>query len=251
MRANVDRFLANQQRYFNFCYKGFLDFGGPCVYFHKECLVAGEENFLSERHIEMLYATLTAWGMHRMGDSEKAKTKLTDWPRFQSSIASQSQQLLRFRRYRLTEMSNFEYSDVISQMQDCYNRLDLSVSEATIVANSKALHHLFPEFIPPIDRQYTFRFFTQPTDKWLDPKGKFKQVQLPKARNEQFKLFLKICTEMKNLADRVDSKFIRQEYEESRVTAPKALDNAIVNYVRITASELRGTKPNTDFDTTI
>jgi hypothetical protein len=33
-------------------------------------------------------------------------------------------------------------------------------SETQIVAGSKTLHHVLPDLIPPIDRQYTFRFFT-------------------------------------------------------------------------------------------
>jgi hypothetical protein len=60
----------------------FLAFGGPCVHFHRECLREGEKAFLSYRHIEMLYATLASWGMHRMGGSDKAKTKLAEWEQF-------------------------------------------------------------------------------------------------------------------------------------------------------------------------
>jgi hypothetical protein len=36
----------------------------------------------------------------------------------------------------------------------------VSTSQTQIVAGSKMLHHLLPDLIPPIDRQYTFRFFT-------------------------------------------------------------------------------------------
>jgi hypothetical protein len=35
-----------------------------------------------------------------------------------------------------------------------------STSETQIVAGTKVLHHVLPDLIPPIDRQYTFRFFT-------------------------------------------------------------------------------------------
>lgn len=36
----------------------------------------------------------------------------------------------------------------------------VSTSRTQIVAGSKMLHHLLPDLIPPIDRQYTFNFFT-------------------------------------------------------------------------------------------
>jgi hypothetical protein len=39
----------------------------------------------------------------------------------------------------------------------------VSTSRTQIVAGSKMLHHLLPDLIPPIDRQYTFRFFTGQT----------------------------------------------------------------------------------------
>ncbi|MGB2670475.1 MAG: hypothetical protein WA789_03045 [Candidatus Acidiferrum sp.] len=248
MQTNIDRFLANQQRYFSGSHNQFLAFGGPCVYFHEQCLVAGAENFLSLRHIEMLYATLTAWGMHRMGDSEKAKTRLTNWVPFHTSLATQTEGLQQFKGLRMSELSESEYSAAILCLKTHYAALKLSVSGATIVVNSKAFHHLFPEFIPPIDRQYTIRFFTQAPEKWLDPSGKFRTVQLPKTLDEQFHLFHSTCVAMKQLANRVDPELLRREREESHVSTPKALDNAIVNYVRITVSQLRRLKPPADLD---
>lgn len=38
--------------------------------------------------------------------------------------------------------------------------LKVSTSATRIVAGSKALHHVLPDLVPPIDRQYTFQFFT-------------------------------------------------------------------------------------------
>ena len=79
---NSEKFLAGQRRYFENAYEEFSLFGGPSVYFHKRCLEAAGDEFLSLRHIEMLYATLASWGMHRMGDPDQTKTKLTEWNQF-------------------------------------------------------------------------------------------------------------------------------------------------------------------------
>jgi hypothetical protein len=38
--------------------------------------------------------------------------------------------------------------------------IKVSTSRTQIVAGSKRLHHLLPDLILPIDRQYTFSFFT-------------------------------------------------------------------------------------------
>jgi hypothetical protein len=232
---NTDQFLANQQVYFSGAYDQFCAFGGPCVYFHRECLRARAEAFLSTRHIEMLYATLTAWGMHRMGGTETTKTKLTDWEQFRASLGAEAEALRKFQGYKLLDMSEGEYSDAVANLRSTYCRLKLSVSGATIVANSKALYHVLPDLIPPIDRQYTVRFFRQPPDKWRNGTGKFTLIQLPKGIDAQFRLFHQICLDIKRLADRVDRQLVETEIRLHGVTPPKAIDNAIVNYVRITS----------------
>jgi hypothetical protein len=237
---NSERFLADQRTYFSGSYKGFCDFGGPCVYFHRECIHAGHEAFLSERHIEMLYATLTAWGMHRMGDTEKAKTKLTEWRVFRDSLLARVDALKSFQGVTLVNLSESEYSEAISNLQSSYRVLKLSVSDATIVANSKALFHLLPDLIPPIDRQYTVRFFTQKPQQWRNRKGKFTTVTLPKDLDGQFRLFRTICLKVKRLADRIDPDLLQRERNQNDVSAPKAIDNAIVNYVRIVAATSSG-----------
>jgi len=230
-RVNTDKFIVDQKRYFAGSYELFDKFGGPCRYFHDECLRAGLDKFLSERHIEMLYATLTSWGMHRMGTG---KTKLTEWRKFRDSIRDQASKFEQFRSCSFLKMSETEYSNAVLQLQPYYRALKLSESKATIVVNSKALHHLFPEFIPPIDRQYTVRFFTQEPERWRDKKKKFRTISLPHDPGVQFEWFHRTCVGIKRLADRVDPALIEDELRLHNVTAPKALDNAIVNYVSIT-----------------
>ena len=233
---NTDRFLAEQKRYFSGSYEEFCSFGGPCVYFHEECLRAGAEAFLSTRHVEMLYATLTAWGMHRMGDPKKTKTKLTSWDCFNGSILAVSDSLQQFRGLRMLEMAETEYTKVILALKPTYSRLNLSVSNATVVVNSKALFHLFPELIPPIDRQYTIRFFNQAPDQWRDRKVKFRAVSLPTGLDKQFDLFLDICIRVKRLSHHIEPGILEQERRQHQLGAPKALDNAIVNYVTIVSA---------------
>lgn len=235
-QMNTAQFLVDQKTYFSRSYDEFRAFGGPCVYFHLECLRAGKEAFLSRRHIEMLYATLTAWGMHRMGGTETTKTKLTNWERFQASLVVTAPALAEFRSCKLLEMSESHYSEAVSRLRDCYEALDLSMSRATIVVNSKALYHLLPDFIPPIDRQYTIRFFTRGPETWRDTKGRFRMISLPAGIDAQFSLFHKTCVNIKRLADRIDPGLFEAERRQHEVTAPKALDNAIVNYVRIVSA---------------
>lgn len=233
---NAVSFLIEPERYFNGAYEEFLAFGGPSVYFHQRCLEAAELGYLSERHVEMLYATLTAWGMHRMGDLKTTKTKLTDWPTFSHSIATQAAALEAFRNKAFLSMTVDAYSEAIMDLRPIYRTLNLSVSRASVVVNSKALFHLLPDLVPPIDRQFTLRFFQQPSDHWRDSNGKFRMVNLPAGFDNQFGLFHDICVSLKQLADDVGAALFERERQAHGVVAPKALDNAIVSYVRIVSS---------------
>jgi hypothetical protein len=236
---NIEAFLTDQRTYFNRGYKEFCAFGGPCVYFHRECLRAGSDVFLSERHVEMLYATLTAWGMHRMGRA--TRTKLVEWDRFRDSLLSIGDAVQPIRELRMLGCSENDYRDAIAKLHGCYTALRLSMSNATIVVNSKALHHLLPNLIPPIDRQYTVRFFRQHPSEWLDAKRRFTQIPLPASRNEQFELFGSICMDVKRLADRVDRTLFDEQLRDHGVSPPKAIDNAIVSYVATVAEKLAAT----------
>jgi hypothetical protein len=228
---NEASFLSDARKHIAGSYAHFEAFGGPCVYFHQQCLEAGREHFMSDRHVEMLYATLTAWGLHRMGDAKKTKAKLTTWPVFRDSLAKVREPLGRFVRHRMLEMSTAAYSQAILDLRPCYDALDLSVSNSTVVVNSKALFHLLPELIPPIDRQYTLRFFQHLPQRWLGQKGKFRQIQIPKDRADQFELFQNICAKIKELADQIDVSLFEQERRKG-ITPPKVVDNAIVSFVR-------------------
>ena len=132
----------------------------------------------------------------------------------------------------MLKLSLDDYSEVVeAQVRPAYSALDLTESNATVVVNAKALHHLVPDLIPPIDRQYTIRFFTKSPDHWLDSKGKWRMITLPTALDAQFRVFLTTCVDFKRLADGVDPALFDEQRREHGVSPPKALDNAIVNYV--------------------
>jgi hypothetical protein len=234
--ANGEAFLRDQRTYFADSFEQFLAFGGPCVHFHRECVLAGEAGFLSERHVEMLYATLTAWGMHRLGDAGTTKTKLTEWTIFRDSVRRAGELLDDVKPMTLLSASEREYADAIARLKPAYAALRISKSDATIVANSKALFHLLPELVPPVDRQYTVRFFGQKAGDWRDSKGKFRVIMLPAGLEAQFDLFRDVCTSIKKLADGVDRSLFDAERRDHEVTPPKAIDNAIVNFVRINSA---------------
>jgi hypothetical protein len=70
-------------------------FSGPSLYFHEEAIkearmfLSKQHVDLSQRHLELIYAVLPSWGMHRMGGGKKKgqKTaKVVDFVEFQGQI---------------------------------------------------------------------------------------------------------------------------------------------------------------------
>jgi hypothetical protein len=238
IQTNIESLVEKQKHYVDGSYEQFLAFGGPCIYFHAECLSEGSKDFLSPRHIEMLYATLTAWGMHRMGDSQRTKTKLTNWERFSRSIHRNRSAIDRHRDKSMLRMSLDQYVRSLHELKQLYFDLDLTMSDSTLVVNSKAMFHLWPDYIPPIDRQYTVRFLQKGPDQWMTPKKRFRTVTLPKGKEKQFTWFISTCTALKELLDQIECDIVDQERQMHNVAVPKIIDNAIVHYVRVKSGKL-------------
>ena len=96
-------------------------------------------------------------------------------------------------------------------------------SKSKLVATTKVMHFLLPNLIPPMDREYTMKFFgknlpTIKSDK--DEKNIEKEIEI----------FEFIFKKIKKISQEVDcSKFIDKEFLP---TIPKVIDNAIVSYIK-------------------
>ncbi len=176
---NEDRLASNIEYYYKRSLEVMKDFGGPSVYFHIQAIKEQEKSFLSDRHVEMIYATLASWGMHKMGNPDKTKAKMKGYSEFKKSILLHGDRLRTLSHVGMHSCDRKEYEGRIDELEVVYNDLEVSIAEATIVANSKTLAHILPNLIPPIDRQYTVRFFTQEYEDFFTGSGKFKPVTLP------------------------------------------------------------------------
>jgi hypothetical protein len=138
-------------------------FPGPSLYFHQRAMerrrahdtigsLLGDERFL-----ECVYAVLPAWGMHRMGPQT---AKVGDFEQITSALRECEPALERLWPLRITSLRAAEAEHVGATTWGVIERIRVSTSRTQIVAGSKFLHHLLPDLLPPIDRQYTFRFFT-------------------------------------------------------------------------------------------
>lgn len=229
---NEKALLSKLQYYYEQSLSVLNEFGGPSIYFHVQAIKEQKTNFLSERHIEMIYATLASWGMHKMGDSERTKTKLEEFAKFQSSILNQKERFEAFRKFRMEDLTKEDYVKILNDLKDVYRGIKVSISNASIVANSKTLAHILPHLIPPIDRQYTIRFFTQDNKNFFTNRGKYKQVNLPAGFDNQFALFKQYCCRLKDIFDYCDRAMFSLNENTFNSSYPKILDNLIIAFVK-------------------
>lgn len=136
---------------------------GPSLYFHNRAISVRRQHrsatslLRDDTFIEYVYAVLPSWGMHRMGDQ---KAKVCEFEPFAEALRRHSPQLDELWDLRISELDPLRTQEVAESIWGIIADLQVSRSKTQIVAGSKTLHHVLPDLVPPIDRQYTFRFFT-------------------------------------------------------------------------------------------
>jgi hypothetical protein len=138
-------------------------FPGPSLYFHMKAIERRREHgdvvsaLADERLLELIYAVLPAWGMHRMG---KQAAKVGDFATIVERLRTQRAALEQLWPLRITTLAPDDVAEAAQLAWQVISTARASTSATQIVAGSKFLHHLLPDLVPPIDRQYTFSFFT-------------------------------------------------------------------------------------------
>ncbi len=191
-------------------------FGGPSEYFHRRAisrlgLIGLRRALTDERFLEYVYATLAAWGLHRMGNT---KAKLIDFDMFQRELARRRREILALGGKTIFDAATDE--SVVGDLAALATTLKVGVGNKRLVYSSKALHHLLPRLLPPIDNQYTLRFFYGRTQV-SNPDRRFKAI---------YHGFIDIAKGNRPVLERWASKGTG-----FHTSITKEIDNAIVGYV--------------------
>lgn len=169
---------------------------------------------------DYLYATLVAWGMDSRG------AKLCGFTQFHDSILDKREEILKLNKYSLRLLAQVDESDdetyknFVHLVTNVLRHISVSATESKLVANTKALHHILPNLIPPIDRNFTLQFlFNNKAVKQGD-----------KSLSQFFDVlnyYIDIYDELENQVDNM----IEAHSWNSSVT--KIIDNAIIGYCLI------------------
>jgi hypothetical protein len=147
--SKVQNLLDNADRYYA-AYHRAETFGGPSLYFHLRAL-ATRESPASPQHLEYVYATLSSWGMHRMGPGG---SKMRPFDEFRSSVEPVQEQIVKAQGFLPSAMNEGTWNT----LREVFFALKIMASGTSLVGNSKVMHHMLPNIVPPIDREYTLRY---------------------------------------------------------------------------------------------
>ncbi|MGB2807490.1 MAG: hypothetical protein WBC22_07110 [Sedimentisphaerales bacterium] len=177
---------------------------GPELYFYKKVinLRNGSKNIESflrdERNLEIVYATLVAWGMN----SQAAKMKYFD--EFKANILSCKKEIEQLESF--WENGNIDMEEMNCCLRETYEKLHLMKGKAKLVSNSKLLHFLFPEKLMPMDGKHTLHYFNagESVNKYLE--------------------IIEFSFEIMDMEDNWQ-KYLSGDWN---TTVPKMIDNAII-----------------------
>ncbi len=194
-------------------------FSGPSLHFHRKAL-----EFINsddwERYLEYIYATLTSWGMHRMGGGPKMQP---------FDVFATSMHLLKVDIFRAR---HFEYENTNwLALEKIFKGIDVMATRTRLVGNSKVMAHLMPNIVPPVDREYTLYYLKGNTNitnnsdyEWNLLKDFIKDFFIPIASDPCFK--------------QLAYSWINNPEEYSWDTSVfKVIDNLIIGAVKSTSSK--------------
>jgi hypothetical protein len=157
-----------------------------------------------------LRRTLELWRMNTRA------AKLVSPPDFADSLHRCAAELGRFEHEHL-EGDAMDVAATAERLWTVIDRMRITETGVRLVASTKALHHLLPNLVTPMDRQFTGAFFGWNTHDWQK-----KEERLFKSA---FVTFREIARKAK------PSQYVGSGWN----TGPaKIVDNAIVGYCRAT-----------------
>ena len=158
----------------------------------------------SDEYMRSLYDTLDAWGMNSQG------AEMKEYPEFVKSVRKYRDDIALLDEVRVAQID----ANITWRLWRIIWGMWLSQTGSPTVTGAKALHHLLPRLLPPIDRRYTRRFFRYSGQPFQDK------------QEEAFRLMLPYFA---RIAQRVDLR--RYVGPESWATSEsKMIDNAIIGY---------------------
>jgi hypothetical protein len=119
----------------------------------------------------------------------------------------------------ILNLGESDVADIGESIWDVMRGLRVSVGQTQLVANSKALHHVLPDLVPPIDRNYTLMFFVGRPYIYRGQDGDYFRALFP--------LFREIAV---RCADEIQ-RLVITPWQGMNTSITKVIDNAILGFM--------------------
>ena len=171
---------------------------------------AGESDFRS--HLDR---TLSAWGAYRPGGSVGGAEFARQIKRTADRV-----DLLGTRRI---ESIDWRTDEITEELWQAIAELKITGGDARLVSGTKAIHHLLPDLLPPMDNEYTSRFFFYRGAIYRRSNdGNRLEGEYFKA---MFRAFAELARDLEPQLKRFTSS------DDFNTSIPKTLDNAIIGFM--------------------
>ena len=222
-KDNLNNISSNLKYFLDKTVNVGIEFGGPSIYFHKKALLEQKNNFLGNNHLNMIYAVMPSWGMHRMGTKG---AKMVEYNIFKEEILKNKDEINELKNKNIKNVNIDNIAKLITE------KIHVSKSNSFLVSSSKVLHHILPNIISPIDRNYSIRFMRKNKDDWGSSSMNINN-------EEAYALiFIKEMFEFINNNEKLMSKYIIEINENNiydtnfNTSLTKIFDNLIMVYVK-------------------
>jgi hypothetical protein len=213
---------------------------GPCIYFHvrtvkrlRELLRSGSyvHVFKDLEYVELLYATLTAWGMN----SIRGGAKLQNFEPFKENLENSDISTLEYlEKHKLNDTEDIEkLQEPIKRIYDyLVEKNRVMKTNKAIVGVSKTIHHLLPHLLMPVDKQHTIDYLSN-LEEYQIAKSNFKYDSFENYW-ECIKVSHQIAKRLVERDIRVPSEWtprdpnLQIEDRPMDTSIPKMIDNALI-----------------------
>lgn len=180
----------------------------------RRCLGSAAVALKDPVFLKSLYKTLGAWGIG------KRASKLRPFQAFVSALNASEKEICELDGVRL-DQTNMNIELIENKIWNLISTIEIVENKAKLVPCSKLLHHVLPELIVPIDREYTQVFFG-----WQNPTFQKKQAFC----------FRQAYREFQRISIAVNpSQYVGTGWNSSMT---KVIDNAIVGLVQYKKAKL-------------
>lgn len=162
---------------------------------------------------ESLYRTLQSWGIGQRGSRLLSRTQ------FDGAIVSATPAIAKLDGVAINYPS-LDIDAIAAQLWAVLGTMKIVDNKAPLVPRTKALHHLLPDLVVPMDREYTRTFFG-----WHAP-----EFQGHGRPDGQRSIFTKTFCELVQIARATNPELYISAKRPWRTSRTKILDNAIVGF---------------------